>query len=105
MLLLPILYVAVGVYVGMNFGAWWALASIFVLSFSFAASLQLLEAETSLLMSMLSILRVTRLSNEVEELRSLRAGLVEQVRELTERMANPDTPRMFTQEDFNNPDV
>ncbi len=105
MLLLPILYVAVGVYVGMNFGAWWALASIFVLSFSFAASLQLLEAETSLLMSMLSILRVTRLSHEVEELRSLRAGLVEQVRELTERMADPNAPRMFTQEDFNNPDV
>ena len=37
MLLLPILYVAVGVYIGMNFGAWWALVSIFVLSFSFAA--------------------------------------------------------------------
>ena len=105
MLLLPILYVAVGVYIGMNFGAWWALASILVLSFSFAASLALLEAETSLLMSMLSILRVTRLSNEVEELRSLRAGLVEQVRELTERMADPSMPRMFTKDDFSNPEA
>ena len=105
MLLLPILYVGIGIYVGVNFGVWWALASVLVLSFSFAASLQLLEAETSLLMSMLSILRVTRLSNEVEELRNLRAGLVEQVRELTERMADPDTPRMFTKDDFGNPDA
>ena len=105
MLLLPILYIAVGIYIGMNFGAWWAIASIFVLSFSFAASLQLLEAETSLLMSMLSILRVTRLSHDVEELRGIRASLVKEVRELTERMADPDTPRMFTKDDFSNPDA
>jgi len=104
MLLLPILYIAVGIYIGMNFGAWWALAGVFVLSFSFAASLQLLEAETSLLMSMLSILRVTRLSHDVEELRGIRASLVEEVRELTERMADPDTPRMFTKDDFSKPD-
>ncbi len=100
MLLLPILYLAVGIYVGVNFGAWWTLITIGVLSFSFLASLQILEAETSLLMSMVSILRLTRLSNDVDELRQIRSSLVEEVRVLVEQMADPAESRMFTQDDF-----
>jgi glycerol-3-phosphate O-acyltransferase/dihydroxyacetone phosphate acyltransferase len=100
MLLLPILYLAIGIYVGVNFGAWWTLITIGVLSFSFLASLQILEAETSLLMSMVSILRLTRLSNDVDELRQIRSSLVEEVRVLVEQMADPDESRMFTQDDF-----
>lgn len=100
MLLVPILYLSIGVYVGVTFGGWWALATVLVLSFSFIASLQLIEAETSLLMSALSILRVTRLSKEVDQLREVRAGLVDEIRLLVERMTDPDAPRMFTADDF-----
>ena len=49
---------------------------------------------------MLSVLRLTRLGSEVEDLRRIRAGLVERIRQLAERMADPDTRRMFTQADF-----
>lgn len=100
MLLLPVLYLAVGIYVGVTFGGWWALVAILVLSFSFVASLQLLEAETSLLMSALSILRVTRLSKEVDQLRAIRAELVDNIRGIVERMAPPDANRMFSPDDF-----
>lgn len=100
MLLLPVLYLAVGIYVGVTFGGWWALVAILVLSFSFVASLQLLEAETSLLMSALSILRVTRLSKEVDQLRAIRAALVDDIRSIVEHMAPPDADRMFSADDF-----
>jgi len=100
LLLLPILYLSVGIYVAVTFGGWWTLAVILLLSFSFLASLRLLEAETSLLMSALSILRVTRLSKEVDQLRAIRAVLVDEIRELVEQMTPPDAERMFSSDDF-----
>ena len=99
-LLLPLMYGIIAVFVGINFGFWWALLTIVALTFSFFASVKLIEAETSLLVSMLSVLRLTRLGSEVKDLRSIRAGLVERIRQLAERMADPDTQRMFTQADF-----
>ena len=103
MLLLPVLYLSVGIYVGVTFGGWWALVTVLVLSFSFFASMRLIEAETSLLVSALSILRVTRLSKEVDELRATRARLVDEVRQLVDKMTTPDIERMFTTEDFQEP--
>jgi 1-acyl-sn-glycerol-3-phosphate acyltransferase len=100
-LLLPLLYVGIAIGVGMNFGFWWALVAVVALSFSFFASIRLIEAEAGLLISMLSILKLTRLGSEVEELREIRATLVSKIRALAERLADPDKPRLFTNKDFN----
>lgn len=70
------------------------------LSFSFVASVQLIEAEAGLLMSMLSVLRLARLGSEVEDLRMTRTALVNKVRDLADRLADPTLPRMFTADDF-----
>lgn len=99
-LLLPLLYIAIAVFVGLNFGAWWAIGAILGLSFSFFASVRLIEAEAGLLISMLSVLRLTRLGSEVEELRELRASLVTTVRSLADRLADPGMQRLFTEKDF-----
>ena len=99
-LLLPILYLVIGITVGMFFGTWWALLVMIVLPFSFIASVRLIEAEAGLLMSMLSLLRLARLGNEVEDLRATRTALVNQVRAMAERLSDPTVPRMFTAEDF-----
>jgi hypothetical protein len=55
------------------------------------------------LISMLSILKLTRLGSEVEDLRELRTELVRKIRALAERLADPDMPRLFTNRDFNKP--
>ena len=99
-LLLPILYLVIGITVGMYFGTWWALLVMIVLPFSFIASVRLIEAEAGLLMSMLSLLRLARLGNEVEDLRATRTALVNQVRAMAERLSDPTVPRMFTADDF-----
>lgn len=100
-LLLPLLYIGIGIAVGINFGFWWALVAVVALSFSFFASIRLIEAEAGLLISMLSILKLTRLGSEVDELREIRSALVSKIRALAERLADPDMPRLFTDKDFN----
>ena len=102
-LLLPLLYIGIGIAVGINFGFWWAFVAVVALSFSFFASIRLIEAEAGLLISMLSILKLTRLGSEVEDLRELRTELVRKIRTLAERLADPDLPRLFTNKDFNKP--
>ena len=102
-LLLPLLYIGIGIAVGINFGFWWAFVAVVALSFSFFASIRLIEAEAGLLISMLSILKLTRLGSEVDELRELRTKLVHKIRALAERLADPDMPRLFTNKDFNKP--
>jgi len=100
-LLLPLIYLLIAIVTGMYFGIWWALAAMVILSFSFIASVRVIEAEAGLLMSMLSILRLARLGNEVEDLRKTRTALVNSVRALADRLSDPTTPRMFTSKDFN----
>ncbi len=102
-LLLPLLYLVIAIIVGIYFGFWWAIVSVIALSFSFFASVRLIEAEAGLLNSMLSILRLARLGSDVDELRTDRATLVAKVRALAERLADPDVPRMFTEQDFSQP--
>jgi hypothetical protein len=99
-LLLPLLYVAVAILVGVNFGAWWALLAIVSLSFSFLASVRLLEAEAGLFLSMISVLRLTRLGSDVDDLRETRADLVRKIRERVDETTDEKTERLFTQEDF-----
>jgi glycerol-3-phosphate O-acyltransferase/dihydroxyacetone phosphate acyltransferase len=102
-LLLPIIYLVIAVIVGMYFGFWWAVIAMVALPFSFIASVQVIEAEAGLLMSMLALLRLTRLGSEVAELRATRTDLVNQVRALANRLSDPTVPRMFTAQDFGKP--
>jgi len=99
-LLLPVLYLAIAIFVGLSFGPWWALVSVVGLSLSFFASIRLIEAEAGLLLSVLSVFKLARLGSEVEDLRATRMALVKEVRELVDRYIEPGTKRMFTQEDF-----
>ena len=99
-LLLPLLYLAVAILVGVNFGAWWALLAIVSLSFSFLASVRLLEAEAGLFLSMISVLRLTRLGSDVDNLRETRADLVRKIRQRVDSTTDENTKRLFTQEDF-----
>ena len=99
-LLLPLIYIVAASFVGIAFGWPWGVATLIALFFSFAASIRLLEAETNLLISMFGVLRLARFSNEVAELREIRADLVDQVRELADRYSDPDMPRLFTRDDF-----
>jgi glycerol-3-phosphate O-acyltransferase/dihydroxyacetone phosphate acyltransferase len=99
-LLLPLLYLAIAILVGIYIGPWWALLAMVALSFSFVASVHLLEAEAGLFLSMISVLRLKRLGNDVDDLRATRADLVEKIRELVDQTIDPDTQRMFTRDDF-----
>jgi len=99
-LLLPLIYVAVAIAVGMSFGMIWGLVLFLVLPFSFFASVQLIEVEAGLLMSVHSILRLTRLGREVDELRAARADLVRRIRERVEQHVTPGVQRIFTAQDF-----
>lgn len=102
-LLLPVLYSIIAVFVGINFGLWWAIAAMAALTFSFFASVRLIEAEAGLLYSMLSLMRLARVGSDLDELRETRAQLVTKVRALANRLADPDLPPMFTDEDFDQP--
>ncbi len=104
MLLLPLLYVIVAIAVGVNFGFWWGLLVLIALPFSFFASVRLMEAEAGLFTSMQSLLRLTRLGGDLDDLRTMRTDLVTTVRQVVERSADPDVPRMFTERDFGAPE-
>lgn len=99
-LLLPVLYLVIAIAIGVKFGFLWSLVSVLALTFSFFMSVRLLEAETTIIVSLLSLLRLARLGREVDELRVRRSALVEKIRQLVDRMADPDLPRMFTRDDF-----
>lgn len=99
-LLLPVLYLAIAITIAINFGVWWALFALIALGLSFFASVRLIEAETTLVVSMLSVLRLTRLETDIKDLRETRAMLVGQVRALANRLVDPEKPRMFTDKDF-----
>ena len=99
-MLLPLLYLIIGIVIGVYFGPWWAIGGIAALLLSFYSSVQLMEAQTSLFVSILSLLRLARLRSEVDALRNQREELVETIRDLTDRRAPEDLDRMFTREDF-----
>ena len=101
--LLPLLYLTTALAVGMLAGFWWGIALLVILPFSFFASVRLIEAEIGLILSMVSILRLTRLGREVEDLRETRADLVRRIRDRVERRVDPGMERIFTREDFGTP--
>jgi len=99
-LLLPVLYVAIAITVGIAFGMWWAIAVVIGLTLSFTASVRIIEAEAGILVSMMSVVRLARLDSEVADLRATRAALVSKVRALVDKYSDPEMPRMFTAQDF-----
>ena len=100
MALLPILYLLVAFLIGSYFGTVWAIVAVVGLTISFSASIWVIEAQATLLASMVSILRRTRLRAEIENLHTTRAELVEKVRAMVDRGYNLDKPRMFSDQDF-----
>jgi hypothetical protein len=105
MALLPILYLLAAFLIGNYFGTVWAIVAVVGLTISFSASIWVIEAQATLLASMVSILRRTRLRAEIEELHATRAELVEKVRFMVERGYDLDEPRMFSEKDFAATDV
>jgi hypothetical protein len=99
-LLLPVFYVTIAVFVGINYGWMLSLLAVIALTLSFFASVRLIEAEVSLVNSMMSIVRLVRLGSELDDLRATRQELVDSVRHLAERLSDSDTARMFTSADF-----
>jgi hypothetical protein len=98
--LLPVLYIAVAVFIGMQFGAWWGLGLLLALPFSFFASVRLIEAEVGLILSILSLLRLGHFRNDIEDLRKTRTELVGRIRTRVERSVDPEMQRIFTEKDF-----
>jgi signal transduction histidine kinase len=99
-LLLPAIYLVIGVVIGVKFGWLLSLLAIVALTISFFMSVRLIETEVSLINSMLSIVRLLRLGNEIDDIRETRRELVLRIRLLAERLADPATERMFTSADF-----
>lgn len=100
-LLLPLLYIIIAIFVGINFGLLWSVIAIVGLAVSFYTSVRLIEAEAGLFLSVLSVVRIARLGGEVEDLRATRKKLVREVRAMVERLVDPKLERMFTRDDFN----
>jgi len=98
--LLPVIYLGIGLWVGSEFGWPWGVITVVGLTVSFSASVWLLETQASLYISVMSLFKLARLSEEVETLRATRAKLVTEVRKLADRLADPGKPRIFTNEDF-----
>ena len=98
--LLPIMYLLTAIIVGMNFGIGWALFAIVILPLSFFSSVRVIEAEVGLFVSLVSLLRLRRLGDEVEHLREHRDRLVKKVRAVVEHRSDPDLPRYFSEQDF-----
>ena len=99
-LLLPIIYIVIATYVGVTFGWLLSLLAVVALTISFFVSVRLIEAEVGLINSMMSIVRLVRLGDEVDDLRATRQDLVDRIRQLAERLSDPELERMFTSEDF-----
>lgn len=97
---LPLLYVVAAFLIGNYFGLGWALFAVLVLAISFSTSLWIIEAQASLLASMISILRRTRLRAEIEDLQDTRRQLVTTVRGLANKFASRDKPRIFSDEEL-----
>jgi len=97
---LPLLYLLAAFFIGNHFGMAWAIIAVVGFTISFSASIWVIEAQATLLASMVSILRQTRLRAEIENLQARRLKLVEQVRQLVDRFAEPDVPRLFSNQDF-----
>ena len=99
-LLLPLVYVAAGLVVGLSVGVWWGVAIGRSLPLSFVASIKLVELQANMTLATLTNLRLSRFSQEVTALREIRGRLVTRVRAIADSHADPSLPRVFSRRDF-----
>jgi len=99
-LLLPVVYIAVGTMTGIGFGLWWGMAVTTVLPLSFLALIKVVEVQANMTLATLTNLRLSRFSQEVAELRETRRHLVDRIRAAVNAYADPSLPRVFTPRDL-----
>ncbi|HCE03115.1 MAG TPA: hypothetical protein DEQ98_07725, partial [Acidobacteria bacterium] len=98
-LLLPLAHAAAAVLTGLSVGWWWGVGIGALLPLSFLASIKLVEVQANMTLATLTNLRLRRFSLEVEELRETRRRLVVRVREVADRHAGPNLPRVRSRHD------
>jgi glycerol-3-phosphate O-acyltransferase/dihydroxyacetone phosphate acyltransferase len=99
-LLLPLVYIAAGVLVGLSVGWWVGVAVATLLPLSFLASIKLAELQANMTLATLTNWRLSRFSQEVAELRETRGHLVDRVRAVVASHADPNLPRVFNQREL-----
>ena len=94
-LLLPFVYVGVGILAGIGFGPLWGMAVTAVLPLSFLALIKVVEVQANMTLATLTHLKLSRFSHEVGQLRETRGHLVQRVREVLGAHADEHLPRVF----------
>jgi hypothetical protein len=86
--------------VGLNVGLWWGAAVTTALPLSFLAFIKVVEVQANMTLATVTNLRLSRFSEEVDELRETRSHLVERVRAVVDRHADHSLPRVFSRRDL-----
>ena len=102
---LVLTYALVAIMAGVGLGWVWAVVALLIVPASFFATLFVLEKQAQLLISMRSLLRLARLSADIDALVARRGELVAAVRTAVDRYADPTIRRMFDARDFSNPEA
>ena len=103
LVLLPLAYLLIAIVVGNVYGWWWSALVIVLLGWSFFVSVKLIEAQAGIMNSIVLMIRLLRLGDDVEDLRTTRSNLVETVRDLADRLADREKQRIFERGDFDTP--
>ena len=98
-------YALVAIMAGVGLGWVWAVVALLIIPASFFATLFVLEKQAQLLISMRSLLRLARLSADIDALVARRGELVAAVRTAVDRYADPTIRRMFDARDFSSPEA
>ena len=98
-------YALMAIMAGMGFGWVWAIVALPLLPASLFATLFVLEKQAQLLISIRSLFRLARLSDDIEVLEARREALVTAVRIAVDRYADPTIQRIFDAGDFGDPEV
>ena len=98
-------YALVAIMAGVGLGWVWAVVALLLIPVSLFATMFVLEKQAQLLISMRSLLRLARLSADIDALVARRGELVAAVRTAVDRYADPTIRRMFDAGDFSSPDA
>ncbi|MDE0441489.1 MAG: hypothetical protein OXL38_05140 [Gammaproteobacteria bacterium] len=93
-------YALAAIMAGVGLGWVWLAVALLIIPASFFATLFVLEKQAQLLISMRSLLRLARLSADIDALVARRGELVAAVRTAVDRYADPTIRRMFDARDF-----
>ena len=98
-------YALVAIMAGVGLGWVWVAVALLLIPVSLFATLFVLEKQAQLLISMRSLLRLARLSADIDALVARRGELVAAVRTAVDRYADPTVRRMFDAPDFSSPEA